>query len=475
MIFNSVVFIVFIGIVYSFYWIINTKFSHYQNLFLLIASYIFYGYWDYRFLSLIFLSTLVDFFCAKFMLKATVEKRKLLLFISIIFNLGILGYFKYMGFFVDSFKSVLSYFNYDFNLDYTLNIILPVGISFYTFQTMSYTIDVYRGKLAPTKEFISFAAFVSFFPQLVAGPIERATNLLPQILNKRKFNLKQSMEGFHLIVWGFFKKIVIADSLAPIVDDIFMNYQHLEGTVLVLGALYFTIQIYCDFSGYSDIAIGLAKLLGINLMTNFNFPYFSTDISDFWRRWHISLSTWFRDYVYIPLGGSRNSLTKTLINITIVFLVSGLWHGANWTFVAWGLFHSIIYIIYTLYTRSNKTNFLISNTPGSLKTFLLFILIVFSWILFRSNSIQDAFIFIGRIFTDFSYGRHYSPYNNLNSYVYMIYVLVFFCLDYYHMQVSISKKQERVNYSIFKNALYITVILLFAQADSSNAFIYFQF
>ena len=283
------------------------------------------------------------------------------------------------------------------------------------------------------------------------------------------------MEGFHLIVWGFFKKIVIADSLAPIVDDIFMNYQHLEGTVLVLGALYFTIQIYCDFSGYSDIAIGLAKLLGINLMTNFNFPYFSTDISDFWRRWHISLSTWFRDYVYIPLGGSRNSLTKTLINITIVFLVSGLWHGANWTFVAWGLFHSIIYIIYTLYTRSNKTNFLISNTPGSLKTFLLFILIVFSWILFRSNSIQDAFIFIGRIFTDFNYGRHYSPYNNLNSYVYMIYVLVFFCLDYYHMQVSISKKQEKVNYSVFKNALYITVILLFAQADASNAFIYFQF
>ena len=283
------------------------------------------------------------------------------------------------------------------------------------------------------------------------------------------------MEGFHLIVWGFFKKIVIADSLAPIVDDIFMNYQHLEGTVLVLGALYFTIQIYCDFSGYSDIAIGLAKLLGINLMTNFNFPYFSTDISDFWRRWHISLSTWFRDYVYIPLGGSRNSLTKTLINITIVFLVSGLWHGANWTFVAWGLFHSIIYIIYTLYTRSNKTNALISNTPGSLKTFLLFILIVFSWILFRSNSIQDAFIFIGRIFTDFSYGRHYSPYNNLNSYVYMIYVLIFFCLDYYHMQVSTSKQQENDNYSIFKNALYITVILLFAQADASNAFIYFQF
>ena len=475
MIFNSVVFIVFIGIVYSLYWIINAKFSRYQNLFLLIASYIFYGYWDYRFLSLIFLSTLVDFFCAKFMLKATVEKRKLLLFISIIFNLGILGYFKYMGFFVDSFKSILSYFNYDFDLDYTLNIILPVGISFYTFQTMSYTIDVYRGKLAPTKEFISFASFVSFFPQLVAGPIERATNLLPQILNKRKFNLKQSMEGFHLIVWGFFKKIVIADSLAPIVDDIFMNYQHLEGTVLVLGALYFTIQIYCDFSGYSDIAIGLAKLLGINLMTNFNFPYFSTDISDFWRRWHISLSTWFRDYVYIPLGGSRNSLTKTLINITIVFLVSGLWHGANWTFVAWGLFHSIIYIIYTLYTRSNKTNSLISNTPGSLKTFLLFILIVFSWILFRSNSIQDAFIFIGRIFTDFSYGRHYNPYNNLNSYVYMIYVLIFFCLDYYHMQVSTSKQQENDNYSIFKNALYITVILLFAQADASNAFIYFQF
>ena len=474
MIFNSVVFIVFIVIVYSLYWILNAKFPRYQNLFLLVASYVFYGYWDYRFLSLIFLSTLVDFYCAKYIVKSTTEKKKVLLLISVIFNLGILGYFKYMGFFMDSLKSVLQYSNYDLALDYSLKIILPVGISFYTFQTMSYTIDVYREKLNPTRDFISFAAFVSFFPQLVAGPIERATNLLPQITAKRKFDLKQSLEGFNLIIWGFFKKIVIADSLAPIVDDIFMNYQHLEGTVLFLGALYFTIQIYCDFSGYSDIAIGLAKLLGINLMKNFNFPYFSTDISDFWRRWHISLSSWFRDYVYIPLGGSRNSLTKTLINITIVFLVSGLWHGANWTFVAWGLFHSVIYIIYTLYTRS-KPNVLLSNTPSGVKTFLLFILIIFSWILFRSNSIQDAFIYIARIFTDFSYSRHYSPYNNLNSYIYLIYVLIFFCLDYYHMQVSISKKEENYNYSIFKNALYITIILLFAQADASNAFIYFQF
>lgn len=474
MIFNSVVFIVFIGIVYSFYWILNAKFPRYQNLFLLIASYVFYGYWDYRFLSLIFLSTLVDFYCAKYMVKSTAEKKKILLLISIVFNLGILGYFKYMGFFIDSFKSGLQYFNYNFDFDYTLNIILPVGISFYTFQTMSYTIDVYREKLNPTRDFISFAAFVSFFPQLVAGPIERATNLLPQITAKRKFDLKQSIEGFNLIIWGFFKKIVIADSLAPIVDDIFMNYQHLEGSVLFLGALYFTIQIYCDFSGYSDIAIGLAKLLGINLMINFNFPYFSTDISDFWRRWHISLSTWFRDYVYIPLGGSRYSLRKTLINITIVFLVSGLWHGANWTFIAWGLFHSIIYIIYTLYTRSQH-NDLMKNIPSGVKTFSLFILIVFSWILFRSNSIQDALIYIGRILSDFSYGIHFNPYNNLNSYVYIVYVLIFFYLDYAHMNASMKKKKENYSYSIVKNALFITLILLFAQADASNAFIYFQF
>jgi len=475
MIFNSIIFIFFIVIVYSIYWNINNFRLGVQNFFLLTASYVFYGYWDYRFLSLIFLSTLFDFFFAIQIQKTTkIELKKLFLSLSVIFNIGVLCYFKYMGFFIESLKSTLHYFGYQSNIDFTLNVILPVGISFYTFQTMSYTIDVYRGKLKPTYDFISFAAFVSFFPQLVAGPIERATNLLPQITRKRKFNLKQSLEGFDLIIWGFFKKIVVADSLSPIVDDIFLNYQTLEGFVLFMGAIYFTIQIYCDFSGYSDIAIGLAKLLGINLMVNFNFPYFSSNISDFWKRWHISLSTWFRDYVYIPLGGSRNSLRKTLINVTIVFLVSGLWHGANWTFIAWGFFHSILYIVYSLYSKST-ISIAPFRVPSWLQTSLLFVLIVFSWIIFRSENIGSAIYFVKRIFISFDFMNHLNPYNNLSSYYYSIYVILFLGLDFIQMKLNSSQKKVPQEFRIIQNIFFLTIIILFTQVDAANNFIYFQF
>ena len=327
MLFNSIEFLIFLPIVFTFYWFIFNKNLSIQNFIILLSSYIFYGWWDYRFLSLIFLSTIVDYIIGLNIPRQESEKlQKLLLYVSILFNVSVLGFFKYYNFFIDSWLSLFSSFGYEIKSIWTLNIILPVGISFYTFQTMSYTIDIYRKKLKPTKDFISFASFVSFFPQLVAGPIERATNLLPQILNKREFRYEQGVQGLRLILWGLFKKVVIADSLSPIVDDIFSNYQDFSGGTLWLGAVYFAFQIYCDFSGYSDIAIGTSKLFGFEIMSNFRFPYFSRNIGEFWRRWHISLSTWFRDYLYIPLGGSKEGKWKSIRNIFVIFIVSGFWH-----------------------------------------------------------------------------------------------------------------------------------------------------
>ena len=316
MLFNSLEYLLFLPTVFILYWFVFNKNLRIQNLLILISSYFFYGWWDYRFLILIFLSTIVDYIIGLNIPRQDSEKKqKSLLWFSVLFNLSILGFFKYYNFFVDSWVDLISSVGYEIKSVWTLNIILPVGISFYTFQTMSYTIDIYRKKLEPTKDFISFASFVSFFPQLVAGPIERASNLLPQILKKREFKYEQGVQGLRLILWGMFKKVVIADSLAPMVDDIFGNYQDYGGGSLWLGAIYFAFQIYCDFSGYSDIAIGTAKLFGIELMTNFKFPYFSRNIGEFWRRWHISLSTWFRDYLYIPLGGSMEGRWKSIRNI----------------------------------------------------------------------------------------------------------------------------------------------------------------
>jgi len=316
-----------------------------QNLLILISSYVFYGWWDWRFLSLIFLSTVADYFVGLKIYDSQDDKvRKSYLWVSILFNLSLLGFFKYFNFFIDSWIDLLGSFGYEQKSVWTLNVILPVGISFYTFQTMSYSLDIYYKKLKPTKDFISFASFVSFFPQLVAGPIERASNLLPQILTRRVFKYEQGVQGLRLILWGMFKKVVIADSLGIRVDRIFENYQSMDGSVLLLGLVYFSFQIYCDFSGYSDIAIGTAKLFGIELMSNFKFPYFSRDIGEFWRRWHISLSSWFRDYLYIPLGGSKGGKWMSIKNIFIIFIVSGFWHGANWTFILWGLTHALLYI-----------------------------------------------------------------------------------------------------------------------------------
>jgi D-alanyl-lipoteichoic acid acyltransferase DltB (MBOAT superfamily) len=355
MLFNSIDFAIFLPIVFFLYWFVTNKNLRLQNLLIVLASYVFYGWWDWRFLTLIVFSTFVDYTVGLRLKKENSQlKRKILLWTSILVNLGFLGFFKYYNFFLDNFITAFSFFGQEIQGN-SLNIILPVGISFYTFQTLSYTIDVYKKKLEPTSDFIAFSAFVSFFPQLVAGPIERASNLLPQFYSKRDFDYTKAVDGLRQILWGLFKKIVIADNCAEYANQIFNNSADMNGSTLVLGALFFTIQIYGDFSGYSDIAIGTARLFGFNLMRNFAFPYFSRDIAEFWRRWHISLSTWFRDYLYIPLGGSRGGTWMKVRNTFIIFIVSGFWHGANWTFIVWGALNAI-YFLPLLLTNNNRNH-----------------------------------------------------------------------------------------------------------------------
>jgi len=376
-----------------------------QNTLLLISSYIFYGWWDWRFLTLIIISSFADYFIGlKIYQSNNDNKCKLLLLLSVLINIGFLGYFKYFNFFIDNFTEAFTFFGITISAN-RLNIILPVGISFYTFQTLSYTIDIYKNKLKPAKDIISFFAFVSFFPQLVAGPIERAINLLPQFYTKRKFSYSSATNGLRQILWGLFKKIVIADNLAVFVNDIFNNSTDYSGSTLLIGGIFFAFQIYCDFSGYSDIAIGTGRLFGFNLMRNFAFPYFSRDIAEFWRRWHISLSTWFRDYVYIPFGGSRGSLQKKIRNIFIIFLISGFWHGANWTFLMWGFLNALYFIPLMIY-KKNRIN---TNTVAEGKIFpsikelvqmgITFLITVLAWIFFRAENLTHAFNIISSIFS----------------------------------------------------------------------------
>ncbi|WP_396601147.1 MBOAT family O-acyltransferase [Algibacter sp. R77976] len=483
MLFNSLEFFIFLVIVFVLYWSAFKNSTKAQNGLLLISSYIFYGWWDWRFLSLILISTIVDYLVGS---KIDSNKNKLLrkrwLWVSVVFNVGLLGFFKYYNFFIDSWVDMISLFGYDIKSVWTLRVILPVGISFYTFQTMSYSFDIYYKKIKPTRDFLSFAAFVSFFPQLVAGPIERASNLLSQIINKRTFNYNQSVGGIKLILWGLFKKMVIADALAPIVDDIFTNYNSYPASTLVLGVVFFSFQIYGDFSGYSDIAIGTAKLFGIELMSNFKFPYFSRSIAEFWRRWHISLSEWFRYYVYIPLGGSRKTKLISIRNIIIVFLISGLWHGANWTFVFWGVIHALAFIpVFLLGKNTNFKNDVIGEKslfPGIYEigsALLVFFMVTFSWIFFRSNTIRDSFYFIERIIIKFSFETYLHPmgYRMVDYYI----LVVLFVLYEYRI-----RKDERNPFKfkskLVKFIVYVIIIflmLLFYDSDIDRSFIYFQF
>ncbi len=435
-------------------------------------------------MSLIFTSTLIDYTAGIKIEQnqGNVRNQKRWLWLSILFNLSMLGFFKYYNFFTDSFIDLLNVFGYTPKSTWLLNIILPVGISFYTFQTMSYSLDIYYGRLKPTKNFLNFATFIAFFPQLVAGPIERASNLLPQISSKRAFNYKQSVEGLKLILWGLFKKVVIADSIAPIVDDIFFNYQDYSASTLIMGVTFFSFQVYGDFSGYSDIAIGSSKMLGIELKSNFRFPHFSRNVAEYWQRWHTSLSTWFRHYLYIPLGGSRVSKLISIRNICAVFLVSGLWHGANWTFVFWGAFHAIAFIPVFLMGRNAiyKHNTVAENSvfPSFIEILQListFALVTFSRIFFRSTSISEAFGFIEQMVTDFRFEYYLHP----EGYRMIDYFLLLGIFTIYEFRIRMDErnpfkfKSRYVRFVIY--TIIIFSLLLFYDDSIDRSFIYFQF
>lgn len=483
MLFNSFEYLVFLPLVFICYWFIVNKNLKLQNVLLLFASYIFYGWWDYRFLLLIALSSLADYVLGMAIYKTyNKKKKKRYLVVSVLFNLGVLGFFKYFNFFITSWQDLLSAIGYEAGVTWTLKIILPVGISFYTFQTMSYTIDIYRKKLRPTEDFIAFAAFVSFFPQLVAGPIERATNLLPQIQKKRVFKYEQGLEALQLILWGLFKKVAVADSLAPLVNEIFANYHAYDGGTLLLGAVYFAVQIYGDFSGYSDIAIGTAKLFGFDLMTNFKFPYFSRNIGEFWRRWHISLSTWFRDYLYIPIGGSKGGNWQSIRNICTIFLISGFWHGANWTFIVWGAIHALLYIPSFLFGTNKKytTSIIAENTwfPTLKELWQIvstFFFVTLAWIFFRAERLEEAFEFIYLIFkSPLDFNTLLNPYDNQPFFKEFFFIGVLFGVDYLNRKENKIDKLPPILQVCFFVFLTISIIISF-QKKSEMAFIYFNF
>ncbi|MDT0557352.1 MBOAT family O-acyltransferase [Ichthyenterobacterium sp. W332] len=478
MIFNSLDFALFLPIVFTLYWLIQNYNLKLQNLLIVVASYIFYGWWDWRFLSLILFSTLVDYSIGIYLNKTSDKtKRKMMLYTSVLVNIGLLGFFKYYNFFVSNFVDSFAFFGAKIKPN-TLNIILPVGISFYTFQTLSYTIDIYKNKLAPTKDFISFAAFVSFFPQLVAGPIERATNLLPQFYTKRNFDAKKSMDGFRQILWGLFKKVVIADNCARYVNLIFDNYEAYSGSTLFLGAMLFAFQIYGDFSGYSDIAIGVSRLFGFNLKQNFAFPYFSRDIAEFWRRWHISLSTWFRDYVYIPLGGSRGSRCNKIRNVFIIFIVSGFWHGANWTFIVWGALNALYFLPLLLLNRNRvNTNVVAEHSilpsfTESFKMLITFLLTTLTWVFFRSDSVASAIDYLSNICNASIFSKPLA----LESYLY-IFILLFILIEWRgrREQYGIEKLWLNKPWPLQWAFYYMLAMLIFLYGGEAQEFIYFQF
>lgn len=486
MLFNSSAFLAFYLLFFPIYWTVHKNIPV-RNALILVASYFFYGSWDWRFLSLIFISTVIDFYCGQKIHQSEDSKtRKVFLALSLISNLGILVVFKYFGFFVSSFVDLMSALGIDANFT-TLHIILPVGISFYTFQTMSYTIDIYRRSMTPANNFLDFAAFVSFFPQLVAGPIERAKALLPQIEKSTTFDFYQFRDGLYLILWGLFKKTLIADRLSVYVDIVYANPSSYTAVQCLIATLFFAVQIYCDFSGYSDIARGLAKTLGIELMVNFKAPYFSTSIREFWQRWHISLSTWFRDYVYIPLGGSKGSDFTFKRNILITFLLSGLWHGAAYTYIVWGLIHALGYFL-DPHSKIQDKKIFNSTALYTLSGFVwTIVFVILAWIFFRANSLNDAVIVLSNILSllpglhDLGTGASSSSVivgmNNTEFILSLYFLTVLFIVDFL-----LKNKQGIDEYTanavvsvrwIFSWFMLINLILL-APAES-GAFIYFQF
>jgi D-alanyl-lipoteichoic acid acyltransferase DltB (MBOAT superfamily) len=480
MLFNSFSFIIFLPVIFILYWFVAYKNLKLQNILIVIASYIFYGWWDWRFLFLILFSTIIDYTLGIVLQKQKTKRvRRLYLFTSIFINLLFLGTFKYYNFFIDTFTNIFSFFGIEIHVSH-LNIILPVGISFYTFQTMSYTIDVYNRKLEPTKDIVAFTAFVSFFPQLVAGPIERATNFLPQFLNKRQFEYQKAIVGSKQILWGFFKKIVIADNCAIYANMIFNHSDNYSGAILILGVLFFAFQIYGDFSGYSDIAIGIAQLFGFELMQNFAFPYFSRNVAEFWRRWHISLSTWFRDYVYIPMGGSRSGICISIRNTFVLFILSGFWHGANWSFIIWGLINAIYFLPLLITNRNRKYTDIIAKGKilATIKeSFLMlstFSLTTFAWIFFRAQNTTHAFRYIAGIFS--------MPFFSLSSFqikkrviITSIMIITLLVLEWIGRDGKYALEKIALPKIIQWILYYILLGLVILFSGTPQTFIYFQF
>ncbi len=482
MLFNSIDFAVFLPVVFALYWFVTAKSLRLQNLLIAVASYVFYGWWDWRFLSLILFSTFLDYSIGIGLLKQEHPlKRKALLWTSILVNLGFLGFFKYFNFFLDNFKAAFLFFGSEISTE-SLNIILPVGISFYTFQTLSYSIDVFRRKLEPTTDFIAFSAFVSFFPQLVAGPIERATHLLPQFYTHRIFDYSKAVDGMRQILWGLFKKIVIADNCAEYANLIFNGSANHNGSTLALGALFFTFQIYGDFSGYSDIAIGTSRLFGFDLMRNFNFPYFSRDMAEFWRRWHISLSTWFRDYLYVPLGGSHGGTWIKVRNTFIIFIVSGFWHGANWTFIVWGALNAI-YFLPLLLTERNRNNLEtvapgrnLPNTREFSWMLITFVQTVFAWIFFRANDIGHAMSYISTLLSPSLFSAPEFP-GMARAALVSALILCFVIIEWFGRadQFALAKTGLRWKRPYRWAAYFLIISVIFTFSGREQQFIYFQF
>lgn len=473
MLFNSLEFILFFPIVFCLYWTLHRR-VRIQNLFVVIASYLFYGWWDWRFLLLIAFTTLCSYTSGILMEKFRERKGvpKLICISNITLNLGILFLFKYFNFFAESLISLLTAIGLQAHPT-TLSLILPVGISFYTFQAIGYTIDVYKEKIPAARDSISFFAFISFFPQLVAGPIERASRLYPQFLRQRTFDYQQAVRGCRLILWGFFKKIVIADGAAEIVNAIFGNAAAYNASTLWLGAILFTFQIYGDFSGYSDIAIGTARLLGIDLMKNFDKPYLSKSIPEFWRRWHISLTTWFRDYIYFPLGGSRCSKAKCLRNTMVVFLLSGLWHGSNWTFVAWGLYHALFFVPRLLSGKKENEH---TRFP-LISVGVTFLIVTIGWVLFRADNLSVAFTFLKGMVCGGGGMPLLSDIQWRAFFECIVAILVLMSAEYivahYH---NVIDKLNRPKFRFLRMTLYVIIaIWAFLFYYPQQSFIYFQF
>jgi len=489
MLFNTITFAIFLPIVFILYWFVFQRNLKVQNFFIVVASYIFYGWWDWRFLLLIVFTSFCSWSCGLLLQqignRETTHRyfsRRFVSLCNIVINILILGVFKYYNFFVESFISAFASVGLHLQ-PHTLKVILPVGISFYTFQALSYSIDVYKRKIEPTKDIVAFFAYIGFFPLLVAGPIERATNLLPQFYKKRTFDYEIAVNGMRQILWGLFKKVVIADNCATYVNMVFENPQNHTGSTLLLGAIFFAFQIYCDFSGYSDIAIGTARLFGIHAIRNFAYPYFSRDIAEFWRRWHISLTTWFRDYVYIPLGGSRVSKAKVVRNTFIIFLVSGFWHGANWTFIVWGAFHAVLFLPLILLGKNRKYTDTVAEGnlfPSVRELFQMgvtFLLVVVGWVFFRADNIGQAFEYFEHLLN-----KSLLSLPLLDGMTYLLSQNVFFITCMLIIEWIGRKEQfglEKFGSKwrpIYRNAMYYVIIMLiFIFAVDGKEFIYFQF